>query len=152
MLFLAGCTYQQTVSSYAKIDPNAKTVAVNMADSGNIHQDLKQALAEAGFKVNGEYDGVSRYKLVDDIQTDDSLRCGLFGDGYAYNITLRDFNTNKEVFGIEGKGCRENILEDFTALINNRYDEKKDNSNEPKDDDAMKAPSLKSGNITFWGN
>ncbi|MBP5698254.1 MAG: hypothetical protein J6W96_01840 [Alphaproteobacteria bacterium] len=154
-LMLAGCTtYHQTISSYNKIDFNAKTVAVSSANMTDIYQEFKQILNESGFKIynkdNGGY--MARYELSDDIQKDDNVRCGLWETGYTYDIVLKDTLRKGEVFGMQGQGCRENILKDFTALINNRYGEKKNKVDEPKDEDAIQAPALRSDGVTWWGN
>jgi len=69
VFMLAGCTYQQTISSYSKIDDNAKTVAVNSSNFVDIHQDFKQILSEAGFKIYNQNNRgyMARYELADNI-------------------------------------------------------------------------------------
>lgn len=154
-MLLAGCTtYHQTISSYNKIDPNTKTVSVDNTDMTDIHLEFKQILQQSGFKIyNKNSDSYkTRYELYDDIIKDENVRCGLWEDGYTYDITLRDTLKKEEVFGMQGQGCHENIINDFTALINNHYDEKKENNDGPKDDDIMRAPLLKSDGRTWWGN
>jgi len=154
-LMLTGCTtYHQTISSYNKIDITAKTVAVERANMSDIYQDFKQALDQAGFRIYSKDDGrsMARYELSGDIQRDDNVRCGLWEDGYTYDMTFIDSVKKSEVFGMQGQGCRENVLKDFTALINNRYDEKSDKIDEPQDEDMMRAPSLRSDGRTWWGN
>ena len=154
-LILAGCaTYQQSISSYNKIDNNAKTVAVESANMTDIYQDFKQALNEAGFRIYSKDDGsaMARYELSGDIQKDENVRCGLWEDGYTFDMNLIDNIKKTEVFGMQGKGCKEKILTDFTALVNNRYDEKTGTVEEPEGDDVMRAPSLRSDGRTWWGN
>lgn len=150
---LAGCTpYHQTVSSYDKIVSGEKKVVLNNTNKTDIHQDFKQVLTDAGFRVydrnNGDF---ARYELVDDINKDDNVRCGLWEDGYTYNITFKDKIKKREVFSMQGQGCRESILKDFTELANNRYGEKKEVEKTP-DSDTMLAPTLKSDGRTWWGN
>jgi len=155
VLMLAGCTtYHQTISSYNKIDVNAKTVAIDGSSTADIRQDFKQILTEAGFKIynRDNYNSATRYELIDNINKDDNVRCGLWEDGYTYEIIFRDTIKKAEVFGMQGQGCRIHILEDFTSLINNRYDQKEDKDEAPQDEDAMKAPILKSDGVTWWGN
>lgn len=154
-LMLAGCTtYHQTISSYNKIDLNAKTVALDSANMTDIYQDFQQILNESGFKIynknNSEY--MARYEFSGDIHKDDNVRCGLWEDGYTYDIVFKDTVRKGEVFGMQGQGCRENILKDFTSLVNNHYDEKKDKVEEPRDIDAIQAPALRSDGVTWWGN
>lgn len=154
-LMLAGCTtYHQEISSYYKIDTTAKTVAIDSAIMTDIHQDFKQALKDAGFRVynKDEVGHATRYELLDDINKDDAVRCGLWEDGYTYEIVFRDNLKKAEVFSMEGKGCQENILRDFTALVNNRYDEKTQTVEDPEGDNTMKAPNLRSDGRTWWGN
>ena len=154
-LMLAGCTtYHQTISSYRKIDSNTKTVAINDTNMTDIHMEFKQILLQTGFKVYNKNDNgyMARYEFSDDIHKDDNVRCGLWETGYTYDIVFRDTLKKEEVFGMQGQGCHENILKHFTALINNRYDETKENNDEPKDDDIMRAPVLKSDGRTWWSN
>ena len=154
-MLLAGCTtYHQTISSYNKIDPNTKTVSVDNTDMTDIHLEFKQILQQSGFKIyNKNSDSYkTRYELYDDIIKDENVRCGLWEDGYTYDITLRDTLKKDEVFSMQGKGCHENIIKDFTALVNNRYDEEKNAEDEIEDKDAFKAPILKSDGVTWLGN
>ena len=154
VLLLTACTYQQTISSYHKIDTNARTVAVDSTNMTDIHFDFKRALTEAGFEIyNKNNNGyAARYELSDDIHKDDNVRCGLWEEGYTYEITFIDKVKKAEAFGIQGQGCRENILKDFTALINNRYDEKEKTIDKSENSDAMKVPTLRSDGRTWWGN
>lgn len=154
VFLLAGCTYQQTVSSNSRIDSNAKTVAIDSSNFVDIHQDFKQILSEAGFKIYNQNNRgyMARYELADNINKDNNVRCGIFEDGYSYDITFKDMRKGEEVFSIEGKGCREAILRDFTALVNNRYDEKPKDEQTPKNPDDMQAPTLRSDGRTWWSN
>lgn len=154
-LMLAGCTtYQQSISSYNKIDTSAKTVAIDSANTTDIYQDFKQALNDAGFRIYSKDDGyaTARYELSGDIYLDENVRCGLWETGYTYDITFIDHAKKAEAFGMEGQGCHDNVVKDFTALVNNRYDENSDKTEAQEDDDAMSAPSLKSDGRTWWGN
>jgi len=154
-LILAGCTpYQQTISSYDKIDANAKTIAMDSVGSADIHQDFKQVFADAGFKIyNRDSERyAARYEFIEEIQKDDNVRCGLWEDGYTYELMFKDNIKKKEVFSMKGQGCRETVLNDFTSLVNNQYGEKKETTETPKDADAMQAPVLRSDGRTWWAN
>ena len=64
---------------------------------------------------------------------------------------FRDVLKKEEVFSLEGQGCHENILKDFTLLINNRYGEEEKTSKK-EDEDTMQVPTLKSDGRTWWSN
>lgn len=150
VFFLAGCTYQQTISSYNKIDVKAKTVAVETSNVNGIRQDFRHILNDADFTVYNHNNGAARYELSEDINPDENVRCGMFENGYSYDITMKDTRKKEEVFTMQGQGCREAILRDFTSLINNQYGETKEAK--PVDDETMRAPTLKSDGRTWWSN
>lgn len=151
VFFLAGCaTYHQTISSNKKIDVNAKTIAVETSNLSEINQDFRHILNDSDFQIYNKNSGAARYELSEDITLDENVRCGLFETGYSYDITLTDNRKKEEVFTMQGQGCREAILRDFTALINNQYGETKEA--EPVDDETMKAPNLRSDGRTWWSN
>lgn len=150
---LAGCaTYHQSISSYQKIDEKAKTVAVDRVSMKDIYQDFGRALGEAGFGIYENGEAGARYKLSGDVHLDENVRCGLWETGYTYNITFIDNVKKTEVFSMEGQGCPEAVMTDFTALINNRYDDDSDKPEKPQDPDEMRAPNLRSDGRTWWAN
>lgn len=155
-ILLSACAFEQNIYSYKTIDTNKKTVAISAANLSEMHQELKQALIHAGYKLYVKNDNkdsgytrqTSRYELSDNIRRNNAVTCGLTEDGYSYAISFIDLETSEEVFSMQGKGCYADIMENFTALINNRYKENQEYS----DDNTIRTPTIKAGRFTLWGN
>lgn len=131
MLFLTSCAFEQHIYSYKTIDTKQKTVAVSAANLSEMHQELKQALIRAGYKLyvkndtkdSGYTKQTSRYELSDNIVANPAVTCSLTVAGYSYAVSFIDLKTSEEVFSMQGKGCHNDILDNFTALINNCYND-----------------------------
>lgn len=152
---LVACTFQQNIYSYKQIDSNRKTVAISAANLSEMHQALKQALMNAGYKLyvkndnkdSGYLKQTSQYELSDNIIINPAVSCGGLSleSGYSYAISFIDLKTSEEVFSMQGKGCYNDIMDNFVALINNRYNNTKIQEPEPAAE-----PALQIGGFPLW--
>lgn len=131
IILLSACAETQNIFSYQKIDPKQKTVSISAANLSEMHQALKQSLINSGYKLyvkndtkdSGYAKRTSRYELSDNIVRRAGGGCGALGfqDSYYYAVSFVDLKTSEEVFSMQGNDCYENIVNNFNALINNRY-------------------------------
>ena len=159
MFLLSACAYEQNIYAYKKIDTTRKTVAISAANLSEMHQALKQALMNAGYKLYVKNDNkdsgytrqTSQYELSDNIIINPSVSCGVlsFENGYSYAISFIDLKTSEEVFSMQGKGCYSDILDNFVALINNRYSNA-GMYNTVSDTEQPRTPVLQIGGLHLW--
>lgn len=154
-LLLTACAYEQNIYSYKNIDIHNKTVAISATNLSKMHQELKQALIKSGYKlyVKNENKDIgysrqtSRYELSDNIQDDPAVACGLMA-GYHYAISFIDLKTSEEVFSMQGRGCPDEILENFTALIKNNYNGSAHTETLPTEQPCVSKYSI--GGFNLW--
>lgn len=154
---LSSCAYEQNIYSYKNIDIHNKTVAISATNLSKMHQELKQALIKSGYKLYvknenkdiGYNSKTSRYELSDNIKDDPAVTCSLTEAGYRYAISFVDLKTSEEVFSMQGRGCANEILENFTALIKNNY-HAAIYEETSQTEQAACVPKYSIGNMTLW--
>lgn len=153
---LSSCAYEQNIYSYKNIDIHNKTVAISATNLSKMHQELKQALINSGYKlyVKNENKDIgyarktSRYELSDNIKDDPAVTCSLTEAGYHYAISFIDLKTSEEVFSMQGRGCRNEILKNFNALIKNNFNNSSYTETSIAEQPCI--PKYSIGNFTLW--
>lgn len=160
LILLSACAFQQNIYSYKPIDIKRKTVAISAANLSEMHQALKQALMNAGYKLyvkndnkdSGYLKQTSQYELSDNIIINPAVSCGAlsFENGYSYAISFIDLKTSEEVFSMQGKGCYNDIMDNFVALINNRYNNSGMYNSGAQEKEPPATPVLQVGGFPLW--
>lgn len=153
-LLLCSCGSVQNIYTYKNIDIKQKTISVSATNLSDMHQELKQALRSAGFKVlvkndskdSGYTKATSRYELSDNFDKSIQVICPFPQDGIAYAISVIDLKNSEEVFSMQGHDCKQGILDNFNALIRNKYHPIKDTYIEESSE-----PMYSIGGYNLWG-
>lgn len=128
-LFLGACGSVHNIYTYNTIDNKDKIISVNANNLNEMHQELKQALRNAGFKVlvkndskdSGYTKSTSRYELSDNFGKSLNEICPFPEDGISYAISVIDLKNSEEVFSMQGHDCKQGIIDNFNILIRNKY-------------------------------